>query len=221
VFTLSYDNSSITYEVKFFVENFADIEAIRSRFMSRVWYAAQRNHLNIPFPIRTLYHFHGPTTQAGNTNKKFTDSLQSLPAFVPIARENSDRHQNGTAGVTLQHFGLGEKVIRQGYPSNSLYIIVSGHAALSVVDSAGIEHQVLALSAGEFFGEMVLFSGEPSPISVTAENDLEVMMISADEVNQMIARQPSFAREIGQILEVRRRAVAAVQPTNPFAAHTI
>jgi hypothetical protein len=36
------------------------------------------------------------------------------------------------------------------------------------------------------------------------------MMISGDEVNQMIARQPSFAREIGQIVEVRRRAISAV-----------
>jgi small-conductance mechanosensitive channel/CRP-like cAMP-binding protein len=216
IFTLSYDDSSITYEVKFFVEDFAAIEDIRSRFMSRVWYAAQRNNLSIPFPIRTLYHFHGPTAQEGSTHKKFSESLQSLPAFVPIDRENGDSRQNRTEGVTLQHFGIGEKVIRQGYPSNSLYIIVSGHAALSLVDSAGIEHQVLGLSAGEFFGEIVLFSGEPSPISITAVNDLEVMMISAHEVNQMIARQPSFAREIGQILEVRRRAIASHQES---AAH--
>jgi small-conductance mechanosensitive channel len=216
IFTLSYDDSSITYEVKFFVENYAEIESIRSRFMSRVWYAAQRNNLNIPFPIRTLYHFHGPTARDGSTHKKFAESLQSLPAFVPIDRENGDRSPNSPPGVTLQHFGIGEKVIRQGYPSNSLYIIVSGYAALSVVDSSGIDHQVLSLNTGEFFGEMVLFSGEPSPVSITAVNDLEVMMISADEVNRMIARQPSFAREIGQILEVRRRAIQlAKKPVSP------
>jgi small-conductance mechanosensitive channel len=216
IFTLSYDDSSITYEVKFFVENYAEIESIRSRFMSRVWYAAQRNNLNIPFPIRTLYHFHGPTARDGSTHKKFAESLQSLPAFVPIDRENGDRSPDSPPGVTLQHFGIGEKVIRQGYPSNSLYIIVSGYATLSVVDSSGIDHQVLSLNTGEFFGEMVLFSEEPSPVSITAVNDLEVMMISADEVNRMIARQPSFAREIGQILEVRRRAIQlAKKPVSP------
>lgn len=210
IFTLSYDDFAITYEVKFFIEDFADIENIRSRFMSRVWYAAQRNKLSIPFPIRTLYHFHGPTAQQGSTDKKFAERLQSLPAFVPINREG-DLLQQDTGGVVLQHFGIGEKVIRQGYPSNSLYIIVSGQAALSIMDRVGVEHQALSLGAGEFFGEMVLFSGEPSPVSVTAVNDLEVMMISANEVNQMIERQPSFAREIGQILETRRRAIQAVQ----------
>jgi hypothetical protein len=33
------------------------------------------------------------------------------------------------------------------------------------------------------------------------------MKISADVVNARIDRQPSFAREIGQILEIRRLAI--------------
>lgn len=62
---------------------------------------------------------------------------------------------------------------------------------------------------------MSLFAGEPSTISVTAVNDLEVMMITALVVNQMIDRQPSFAREVSQIVEIRRQAVHAVQTTAP------
>ncbi|HEY9827912.1 MAG TPA: mechanosensitive ion channel family protein [Stenomitos sp.] len=213
IFTLAYDDSSILYEIKFFIETYADIETIRSRFMSRIWYAAQRNHLSIPFPIRTLYHFHGPTAQESSANKKFAESLQSLPAFVPIGREPGDRIQSESQDVTLQHFGIGEKAIRQGYANNALYIIVSGQAALSVADEGGRDQSVLTLGPGEFFGEMALFSGEASPVSITAVNDLEVMMIVADEVSRMIARQPSFAREMGQILEVRRRAIEAIRQT--------
>jgi hypothetical protein len=37
------------------------------------------------------------------------------------------------------------------------------------------------------------------------------MMISAEAVNQMIDRQPNFAREISQILETRRRVVNTIQ----------
>jgi CRP-like cAMP-binding protein len=54
---------------------------------------------------------------------------------------------------------------------------------------------------------MALFSGEPSTVTIMAVNDLEVMKISGQVVNQMIDRQPSFAREIGQVLEMRRRAI--------------
>ncbi len=210
IFTVSYDDSAITYEVKFFIQDYGDLEEIRDRFMSRVWYAAQRNNLTIPFPIRTLYNFHGPTSRTEGTAKKFTESLQSIPAFVPLDR--SETSESLSEGITLQHFGIGEQVVRQGYVSNALYIIVSGQAIMTVTD-AGEERDILPLKAGEFVGEMTLFSGELSPISVTAVDDLEVMMISATVVNQMIERQPSFAREISQILELRRRSVQSVGQT--------
>jgi CRP-like cAMP-binding protein len=116
-------------------------------------------------------------------------------------------------GITLKHFGIGEQVVRQGHISNALYIVVSGQAVMTVTDKTGETQEVLPLKAGEFFGEMTLFSGELSPISVTAVDDLEVMMISAVIVNQMIERQPNFAREISQILELRRRAVHLVNQT--------
>jgi small-conductance mechanosensitive channel len=208
IFTLSYDDSAVTYEVKFFIQNYGDLEEIRDRFMTRVWYAAQRNGLTIPFPIRTLYHFHGPTAQAQDTSRKFTRSLQSIPAFVPL-----DKAQEAapTAGIRLKHFGSGEKVVRQGNLNSSLHIIVSGQALLTVRDERGQEQEVLPLKAGEFFGEMALFSGEPSAVSITAVGDLEVMTLSLDVVNQMIERQPSFAREISQILEIRRRAIQTVR----------
>lgn len=177
--------------------------------MTRVWYAAQRNHLTIPFPSRTLYHFHGPTTQAKQVSEKFTDSLNSLPAFVPLDKQQQ-KLKSPSQGIMLQHFATGEFVVRQGYTGNALYIIVSGQARVTTTNSLEQEVEVLILKAGEFFGEMALFSGEPSTVSVIALEDLEVLMIDAFVVNQMIDRQPSFAREISQILEIRRRTIQAV-----------
>jgi small-conductance mechanosensitive channel len=207
VFTLAYDDSAITYEVKFFIEDYGNLEEIRDRFMTRVWYAAQRHGLSIPFPIRTLYHFDGPTTQSQHTTQRFADSLQSIPAFVPIDKQPLD--QGSSPEMLLQHFGAGEKVMRQGEMSDALYIIISGQARLTVSDASGTEREVLMLKTGEFFGMITLFSGEPSAMSVTALGDLEVMRLSATVVNQMIERQPAFARELSQVLEIRRRAIQA------------
>jgi small-conductance mechanosensitive channel len=208
IFTMSYDDSSITYEVKFFLEDYGSLEEIRDRFMSRVWYAAQRNGLTIPFPIRTLYHFHGPTAQAEGTTKKFTEGLQSIPAFVPI---NQPENGKTLSDISLQHFGAGEKVVRQGLLNSALYVMISGKASMVLTDETGQKHEVLPLKAGEFFGEMSLLSGEPSPTSIIAIEDLEVMMLPISVVNQMIERQPSFAREISQILETRRRAIQSIR----------
>lgn len=209
IFTISYDDSAITYEVKFFIDDYNELEEIRDRFMSRLWYAAQRNSLTIPFPIRTVYNFHGPTSQAEGTSKKFTESLQSLPAFVPL--DKSTHTNTSVSGISLKHFGAGETAIKQGTENNSLYIVVSGSAKMTVRNVNGENHEMQMVKTGEFFGEMTLFSGEASPITVTAIEDMEVMMISADAVNQMIDRQPNFAREISQILENRRRIVNTIQ----------
>ncbi len=215
VFTLNYDDSAVSYEVKFFIRDYGDVEKIRERFMTRVWYAAKRSNLTIPFPIRTVYNFHGPSSQQKGIDKKFSDSLQAIPAFVPINREY-DSLAPSISGIDLQHFAGGEKVIRQGQVGQALYIIIAGVALMSSRDPDGHEREIMSLRNGEFFGEMSLFSGEPSMVTVIASNDLEVMKISAATVHQMIDRQPSFAREIGQILEIRRAAIQEFsQPPAP------
>ena len=54
--TISYDDSSIGYKVRLFLSDYDRVPQIRDEFVTRVWYAAERYNLNIPFPIRTLYH---------------------------------------------------------------------------------------------------------------------------------------------------------------------
>ena len=183
VFTLNYEDSAVSYEVKFFIRDYGDVERIRERFMTRVWYAAKRNNLTIPFPIRTVYNYHGPSSQQKGIDKKFSESLQAIQAFVPINREYESLAP-ATSSIAIQHF-------------------VAGLALMSSRDLDGHEREILSLRNGEFFGEMSIFS-------------LEVMKISAATVHQMIDRQPSFAREIGQILEIRRAAIQeGSQPPAP------
>ncbi len=66
----------------------------------------------------------------------------------------------------------------------------------------------MTILRGEFFGEMALFSGEPSAVSIVAVDDGQVLLIYSDVVNTMIERQPSLGREIGQITEARSKAVS-------------
>ena len=47
--------------------------------------------------------------------------------------------------MQLQHFGAGEKVLRQGEVSAALYIIISGQAKFSAIDPQGQEREVLTL----------------------------------------------------------------------------
>ncbi|MGL5061909.1 MAG: cyclic nucleotide-binding domain-containing protein [Microcoleus sp.] len=210
--TLSYDDTSITYQVKFFVKKFPEVELMKDKLMTRIWYSAKRNSLS-------LYHYNyerGAEDVANNIEnpaKKMSQGFSSIPAFIPITREQSSLEQL-TKGTTIQHFGTGETAIGQGNRIFSMYIIISGHAVMTVWNKVGEELEIAELSKGEFFGEMALFSREPSPVSVRAVEDLEVMVINSDTVNAMIERQPSLSREIAQVIEMRRHAIEIALRTN-------
>ncbi|MEH2396622.1 cyclic nucleotide-binding domain-containing protein [Nostoc sp.] len=100
---------------------------------------------------------------------------------------------------------------RQGEPGKALYIIIAGQALVTVMNEFGMDLEVMTILRGEFFGEMALFTGEASPVSITAVDDLQVLVIYSDAVNLMIERQPSLGREIGQIIEARTKAVNMAQ----------
>jgi small-conductance mechanosensitive channel len=202
--TLSYDETAIMYEVEFFISDFQDVEQILDRFMTRIWYAARRNNLTL---YRYRYEFSTePSTNLDTASSKLAQNLHSIPVFVPLAKEQENL-ADFTQGTLLQHFGSGEKVIEQGESSDALYIIISGQALMTIKNSSGQELEIITLARGEFFGEMALFSGEANPASITAIDDLEVMVFYSNVVNMMIERQPSLAREIGQVIEGRRKAI--------------
>ena len=201
IFTLTYGDSAITYEVKFFIEDYGQLEEIRSQYMTRIWYSTQRYKLSIPFPIRTLYHFNGPSVDQ-SAKKKSSDRLKSVPKSIPI-----DPQELTNPDTVIQHFAQGEHVILQGCFSECLYLIISGQACMSYLNNTGQYREVLVLHPGELFGVMALFSGEVSPVSVSAIEDLEILALSLPVVQKMIDRQPNFAREIAQVQEIRRRAL--------------
>jgi small-conductance mechanosensitive channel len=210
---VGYEDFEITYKIIFFVDDYHDVEDIRDRLMTRIWYAAQRNELTLPYPIRTVYNVDSPPSimvKRRQTTEQFTKSLQSIPVFVPLTK-NSDSLDHFAKGAAIQKFGIGEKIIHTGEIVQSLYIIVSGHATISVIDRSGREREVLKISPGEFFGEMALFRSEPSQVAITALDDLEVIAIFSDVVDLMLSSQPSLAREIGQIIEARQKAIDAIE----------
>lgn len=206
--TMEYNDYRGNYEVRFYVQDFKDAPIIRERLMTRIWYAAQRNDLPPTIPI---YRLRQLENEVAETNaSKFAQSLQSMPTFVPIAKK-SEHLDNFSQGSVIQHFGVGEVVIKEGDKVDALYIIIDGQALLTVRDNYGEPQEVLYLSSGEFFGETALFSGKPSQISITVVEDIQAIAVYSDAVNQMIETTPTLAREIGQIIEARRKAIEEVK----------
>ena len=214
VSTVDYGDSAVIYRAVFRVDHPLNKFPVRDRFMTRVWYAAQRAGITIPFPIRTVHHFDGDKLSPDRTPEAVREVADGLFASGGLSDEQLDEWARG---ATLKHFGDGEVAIRQGGTGSSLYVILAGtavvtHAPAAAGGEAGGEArtepvELYELGRGDFFGEVTLFSGARSPYAVTARGDLETLSLSADTVNRIIENRPSLAVQIGRMIDTRRREI--------------
>ncbi len=207
--TISYDDSSIAYRVRLFMSDYDKVPQIRDEFVTRVWYAAERYGLNIPFPIRTLYH--NPPTKINPVEviEGYLEHLQNFPVFA-----NVDRHilEDLARNATQKAFGEGEKPISLGDRNDEIYIIITGEALVTIKrENSFKEEEVAKLRDGDFFGESALSGKNISPVSVIALSDLEVLILPVEAMQTALEQSTRLRQEIGVVMETRRKAIALLQ----------
>lgn len=207
--TVNYNDSSIDYRVRLFLTDYSKVPQIRDEFMTRVWYAANRYGLNIPFPIRTVFHQQIEPANREMESSRVLEELRSLPSFAMV---DPDTLRDLLPDIEIRNFGEGETVIRQGDVGVKLHLILKGQVKVSV-NSRGIDAEIDRFERGEFFGTLTLLSNEANPNTVVALEDLEVAVFETEALHIMLARTPRLAQEMGAVIEARRNAIElAKQP---------
>jgi CRP-like cAMP-binding protein len=93
----------------------------------------------------------------------------------------------------LRRFESGDRILQQGEPGDSFYVICEGRVSVLREDD-GLAHPVAALEAGEFFGEVALLAGGPRTASVYAlTDDTQVLEISGQLLMELARRHPGVA----------------------------
>lgn len=211
VFTVSYDDFAITYEVKYFIDDFQYVEEIRNEFRTRIFYAASRNRLTIPFPIRTLHHVRQSTYQGQERLEQIKRFLQSLPYFFPL---ESDTIAKLVEKAAIEVYGVGDRVVTEGILDDKLYIVQSGKIRLFVTDLDGIPKEVAYLSREDFFGETALLPGEFSLVTGIVTEDLTVVVLSCEVVAELIAGSARFAKQMYQFIEEKKKQIYLTKGIN-------
>ena len=111
--------------------------------------------------------------------------------------------------MVARRFGRGERIIEQGAPGQTFYVVGSG--TVSILTARGVE--VTRLGRGQYFGEMSLLTGEPRSATVVAAEDAVLFELDRPTFAQLFDEQPALAGLLSEALAHRRGQLRAVADT--------
>ena len=132
------------------------------------------------------------------------DILKDAPLFqgIPLDGLSALAQQGRT-----RRFVAGQVLIRQGEPSDVMYVIAQGRVRVERSHPALTEPVALnELGAGETVGEMGLLDGGPRSATVVALEDTEALELTASAVAATLVEFPQAARSLLYTLSSRLRS---------------
>ena len=102
----------------------------------------------------------------------------------------------------------GKVLAREGEPGWEFFVIAEGKAKATCRG-----RKVASLDRGSFFGEMSLLDEGPRSATVTAETDMQLLVLSSRSFSSLIHENPSVSRKLLRGLAERLRGAQA-EPTH-------
>jgi CRP-like cAMP-binding protein len=209
-FLKNFGDSSIEYEIKFWLEDHSQYSDICDAVRTNAWYELRRQQIRIPFPIRTLQIERPAPSRQAEVHAAARAILRQQPLFRSLTDGQLDALLPRSR---LLRFGRGEKLIEQGASGNSMFILMDGEANV-LVDRNEVRAQVASLKSGDCFGEMSLLTGERRRATVIANTDCEVVEIAKPVMASLLKEFPELLDKLSEMLthrELENEGIVAAQ----------
>ena len=203
---VEFQSDRIRYQAVLCLDDTKKYRALIDAYTTGVWYAAQRAGLRIPLPTTLEYQIQ----QQPGTAREVEPMLARLAGVAALTEvDRSQLHQLAEAADRFW-FGAGETILSEGQMNDAVYVIDSGQARLWHQGNAAEVREIMRLGAGEMFGETALTRGQPNPVSVIADTDLEVLRIPLAALESLLDARPQTAHQLASLIELRADAVRRV-----------
>lgn len=128
--------------------------------------------------------------------------LAASPVFLPLTDEERARLAGGVRPILL---GPLERIIVQGRPGSSLFVVADGALEVLRRQPDGEDVAVGTLGPGAVFGEMSLLTGAPRGSTVRAVDEASVYEIGRDAFRRVAAGRPALVDELAALMAERQR----------------
>jgi CRP/FNR family transcriptional regulator, cyclic AMP receptor protein len=123
---------------------------------------------------------------------KRLDQFEKRLGEVPLFRACTKRELRQIARLaTPDTVDAGEIIVKKGERGHDLFVILSGHATVE----RG-RRRVASLGPGDYFGELAVLSPAPRTATVTADAQMEVLIVGSRELGALLSDVPLLARKL-------------------------
>jgi thioredoxin reductase (NADPH) len=146
----------------------------------------------------------GADTTAGKSNggetvaSVFPRHEQTFPALT--AQEIARMRRFGE----LRNYSDGERLFETGKPGPGMFVVLSGHVAITQRDGLGHITPVIDQGPGQFLAEIGQLSGRVALVDGTAEGDVETLLIPPDKLRALLVAEADLGERIMRALILRR-----------------
>jgi small-conductance mechanosensitive channel/CRP-like cAMP-binding protein len=218
---LDFKDDACTYESRYWIDDFQRGDSMDSAVRSAIWYALHRAGMEIPFPSMNInvteMNEDREQRKQDEEYSRRVDALSRVDVFRALDAEKIDRLARRMRMII---YGPGEVVLRQGDPGDSLYVVRAGSVAVQL-GTNGAPKEVATLSAGQFFGEMSLMTGESRSATVVAKTDCECYIVDKEAFQEILQERPELAGIISDILSRRQVVLDGASAEAALAGQTV
>ena len=201
----AFADSAVNYRVRFWVYDFGRDSAARDQVRSNIWYTFKRHGIEIPFPIQVEYQREEKAARPPGHVGRLAERLGQVDLFSEV---NEDERAQ-LASICREHgFGAGERVVKQGDAGQSMFVVLEGQVRVTLEPSG---QQVATITAGGFFGEMSMLTGDPRSATVSALGDATLLEIDAERFRALAMRCPGLVERVTALVSSRRVGLAEAQ----------
>src|SRR5713226_4528071 len=148
------------------------------------------------------------TTTENKTENKTNATRSTAPAFA--------RHEQTFPALTpeeiarmrrfgeMRHYNDGEILFETGKPGPGMFVILSGHVAITQRDGLGHVTPVIDQGPGQFLAEIGQLSGRVALVDGHAEGDVETLLIPPDKLRALLVAEADLGERIMRALILRR-----------------
>src|SRR6267378_4621161 len=134
----------------------------------------------------------------GSAAVAFPRHEQTFPTLTP--QEIARMRRFGE----LRSYKNGETLFETGKPGPGMFIILSGHVAITQRDGLGHVTPVIDQGPGQFLAEIGQLSGRVALVDGHAEGDVETLLIPPERLRALLVAEADLGERIMRALILRR-----------------